>query len=179
MKEQSKKRGAARASGYRQSLAISALMITLTSHPLNACAEPDIWHQLLSTERFADTIRASALNLCDARPDMRQHPDFSEFCHDTVYHVPDNVMEDAAMPYLTACVSEKFIRAHLAELLTPQARTLTGKLVREARTGNREPWAPEELAALDRRNASEFSKALQGCSAGMAKAAAHAMYHYR
>ena len=147
------------AQGWRAFLTLLVIPLSLGMCFSNAFAQSDIWRELIRTIHFADTTRAAVARRCLADPAISADPRLGAVCH-KVGRIPDSVIEDAALPYLEHYVPERVAREGIDSLRTGENEAIRLKIIREIQAGKFEAWTPEELAALQRQNATPLGKAL-------------------
>lgn len=141
-------------------VAHSLALLLILALPTASVAQTDIWHDLLHAMRFADVNRASLEHDCRDNPLFTSIVRIKTLCG-MRDRIPDQIFEDAAMPYLQRHVTDLIAREAITALTSEPGRTVNAKVTAEVASGKRDQLTPEEIVLLQRQNQSEFGRALR------------------
>lgn len=144
-----------------------------------AHAEPDIFAKLLKSIGFAETNKAQLEFDCRENLVFKSNLRLKELCGKR-NRIPDYVIEEAALPYLRKYVSERIAKQAIESMQTEVQRALSNKVRQEIASGKRDRLTAEDLRLLEKRNESEYGRALFSFSSDKEQAAAvgRAMLNY-
>lgn len=139
-----------------------ALALALLATTANA--QTDVWHDLLRALQIADITKARLEFDCKNDPRYSSVVRLSALCEKR-HRIPDQVIEDAALPFLQKHLSESMARRALAQVSEATWQSVGRKLTIEIRTGKRDQLTPEDIAFLEEQNQSEVGTALKELAA--------------
>lgn len=134
-------------------------MVILLSVHIAALAQQDVWHELFRTMRFADINRARLQFDCRETPLFSSEPSLKRVC-EKQHLIPDQIMEDAALPFLQKHFTEKIARQAIEQLSSATRREIGAKVILGILSGKGEPLTQVELEEVRKLNQSEAGKAL-------------------
>jgi hypothetical protein len=107
------------------------------------------------------------------------NPRLKDLCAKRI-KIPDRVMEEAALPYLRQHVSERVAREAIVALQDEKQRWLSDKLNKEIASGKQDQLTAADLDLLQKRNESEYGRALFAFASDkeQGRAVARAMMNY-
>ncbi|PXX33716.1 hypothetical protein [Undibacterium pigrum] len=164
-----------------QSKVIRMAIILLSCAPcISAYARDDhALPELLRVMGFSELIRAQVDVSCRQDAQYAANPRLITLC-DKRHHIPDTVIEGAALPYLRRHMSTQLAQEAIAILTSPSEKAVSRKLTAEIASGNHNLLTPDELLLLKRRNESRHGQALSAFSSDpeQGRAVARAMFEY-
>jgi|GEM_PF-2914086 len=164
-----------------QSIVIRIAIILFLGAPcINVFAQDDrSLRELLRVMGFSELIRAQVDFSCRQDSQYAAHPRLTTLCHKR-HHIPDAVIEDAALPYLKRHMSTQLVQEAIAILKSPPEKAVSRKLTAEIASGRHDLLTPEELLLLKRRNESRHGQALSSFATDpeQGRTVARAMFEY-
>jgi len=135
--------------------------------------------ELLRVMGFSELIRAQVDFSCRQDAQYAANPRLITLC-DKRHHIPDAVIEDAALPYLKRHMSTQLALAAINILKSASEKAVSKKLTAEIASGRHDLLTPEELLLLKRRNESRHGQALSSFATDpeQGRAVARAMFEY-
>lgn len=159
------------------SIALCVVMLVMVP---SSSAQSDMWHVLLRSMGFADINRARLEFDCRETPQFASNSRLMDLCAKR-NQIPDYVIEEAALPYLRQYVSERLAKQAIDALQSEDQKALSNKLNQEIASGKRDRLTSADIDLLEKRNATEYSRALSAFASDkeQGRAVARAMLNYQ
>ncbi|WP_152643486.1 hypothetical protein [Paracidovorax citrulli] len=117
------------------------------------------WAQMLEVVGYAETAKASLARACLPGNLISRTSAYTALCSKLSF-IPNNVINDAALPFARKHVSGSEARDAIAYYSHPRAQRLREKSNRELRTGRNDQLSPAELKEVMEVDNQPFARAL-------------------